>query len=293
MNPRYLIIITAFILGSCSSNQETSDAYGNFETEEIIVSSEAAGKLLEFSAQEGDMISQGQILGWVDTLFPALNIRQLEVQKTAVLSKKINIAAQIEVLKEQKKAVEINRARLEKLYRDGAATAQQLDDVKSQLRILDRQSESIRTQYTLIESELKVLDSKMDLLIEQMKRCQIVSDVKGTVLQTFARKGELTTAGKPLLKLADLSSLTLKVYISGAQMANVKIGQQVEVLIDKDEKQNQKLKGTVSWISDEAEFTPKIIQTKEERVKLVYAMKVRVPNDGRLKIGMPGEVNFK
>ncbi len=293
MNKTYLIIIATLILGSCSNKQETSDAFGNFEAEEIILSAESNGKLLQFDANEGDQLKKDQQLGLVDTIIPALNLKQLDVQKMAVNTRKLNIAAQLEVLEEQKKAILINKNRIEKMLGDGAATHQQLDDLMSKLNILDSQTESVKTQYALIESELEVLDSKKELLEERLKKCKIFSPVHGTVLQAYVEKGEMTIAGKPLVKVADLSSLYLKVYVSGAQLPGVKIGQQVEVLIDQDVKLNQKLSGTVTWISDEAEFTPKIIQTKEERVKLVYAVKVKVPNDGSVKIGMPGEVNFK
>jgi HlyD family secretion protein len=139
---------------------------------------------------------------------------------------------------------------------------------------------------------MEVIKRQIDLINEQLSKCHIISPVKGTVLETYLETGELATPGKPILKMADLSSLELKVYVSGAQLSKVKLGGEAKILIDSDAKEMQSLSGKITWISSESEFTPKIIQTKEERVKLMYAVKILVPNDGRLKIGMPGEVLF-
>jgi HlyD family secretion protein len=158
--------------------------------------------------------------------------------------------------------------------------------------VLDRQIASTNTQFQLIASEMEVIRRQMDLLDEQLAKCRIKSPTSGTVLETYLETGELATPGKPILKMADLSNLELKVYVSGAQLPQVKLGNEVKVLIDSANEEMQPLTGTISWISSEAEFTPKIIQTREERVKLMYALKVMVENDGRLKIGMPGEVEF-
>ena len=152
---------------------------------------------------------------------------------------------------------------------------------------------SLQSQKEVVYSELNTLDVQLKQINENISKCYISNPVKGTVLNRYVEKGELVIPGKPLYKIADLNELDLKVYVSGAQVPHVKIGQNVEVLIDEDEKTNASLEGIITWISDQAEFTPKIIQTKEERVNLVYAVKVKVKNDGRLKIGMPGEVNFK
>jgi len=178
------------------------------------------------------------------------------------------------------------------MKKDGAATQKQLDDINGQISIIDKQILSTKTQFTAISKEIEVLNAQAAMLHEQLKRCSVKPPITGVILETYAKQGELTAPGKPLYKIANLDNLTLKVYLSGAQLSVVKIGQTIEVLIDENESKNQTLSGIITWISSEAEFTPKIIQTKEERVKLVYAMKVSVKNDGTLKIGMPGEVIF-
>lgn len=178
------------------------------------------------------------------------------------------------------------------MFTDKAATQQQLDDINGQLNVIDKQIAATNTQFALITSEMDVTKRALDLIGEQIGKCRITSPIKGTVLETYMETGELATPGKAILKMADLSSLELKVYVSGAQLPNVKLGNEAKVLIDKGVKDMQSMPGKITWISSESEFTPKIIQTKEERVKLMYAVKITVPNDGRLKIGMPGEVDF-
>jgi HlyD family secretion protein len=178
------------------------------------------------------------------------------------------------------------------MFADKAATQQQMDDINGQLNVLDKQILATNTQFQLIASEIEVVKRQLDLFNEQLRKCQVKSPTKGTVLETYLETGELATPGKPVLKMADLSNLELKVYVSGAQLPNVKLGNEVKVLIDSGAIEMQSLSGKISWISSESEFTPKIIQTKEERVKLMYAVKIVVANDGSLKIGMPGEVVF-
>ena len=178
------------------------------------------------------------------------------------------------------------------MFAEGAATQKQLDDLTGEMNVADRQIASIQTRFIQINSELEVLEAQRAATIDQLKRCKITSPVSGIVLDTYIEQGELATPGKALYKLAPLDELTLKVYVSGAQLPQLKIGQEVQVLVDKSETENQSFGGTIIWISPQAEFTPKIIQTKEERVKLVYAVKVAVKNDGTLKIGMPGEIRL-
>ncbi len=283
----------SIVFFGCATKTQKSDAYGNFEVETTIVSSESAGKILQFNIEKGDEIEPGFVAAIIDTIQIKLKIRQIDAQKAAVISKRQSIKSQIAVLEEQKKNLRVNENRIEKMLKDGASTQKQLDDIQGQIRVIDRQVESTKTQFVAVTKELEVLDSQKLLLKDQLNRCTVKSPVPGTVLETYARLGELANPGKPLFKIADLSELELKIYISGAQLPGIKLGQQVEVLIDKGEKGYRGLNGTVAWISGEAEFTPKIIQTKEERVKLVYAVKVIVKNDGTLKIGMPGEVNWE
>ena len=292
MKIQYLLVLALVFLMSCTGDDEGSDAYGNFETEETIVSSEMAGKLISFSVELGDQVKSGDLLGVVDTCQLSLQMKQLKVQQEAVATKKVNVRAQVELLKEQMTNLEISQNRIHKLFADKAATQQQLDEVDGQMRVMEKQLESLNTQYVSINSELDVYSAQLDVVKDKLQKCFIVSPISGIVLEKYVELGELAVTGKAVVKLADMSELDLRVYVSGDQLPSIKLGQQVEVLIDEDADSNQSLTGDVSWISPEAEFTPKIIQTKEERVKLVYAVKVNVKNDGRLKIGMPGEVNF-
>jgi len=287
-----IIALSVLMLGGCKNNGPTSDAYGNFEAVETIVSSEAAGKLLAMKVKQGDKIEAGQTIAVIDTTELLLKKQQSESQLSASETKKQNVTAQINVLKEQKKNVMTTQQRISKMFTDQAATQQQMDDIGGQVNVLDRQITSTTTQFQLIGSEMNVIRRQMDLLDEQLTKCRIKSPISGTVLETYLEMGELATPGKPILKMADLSNLELKVYVSGAQLPKVKLGNEVKVLIDAGAEEMQPFTGKISWVSSEAEFTPKIIQTKEERVKLMYALKVVVANDGALKIGMPGEVVF-
>ena len=287
-----IIALSVLLLGACKNGEQTSDAYGNFEAVETIVSSEAAGKLLTMAIKQGELIEAGQLIAQIDTTELILKKQQTLAQLSASETKKQNVTAQINVLKEQRKNVVTTQDRISRMLSDQAATQQQMDDINGQVNVLDRQITSINTQYQLIASEMEVIRRQMDLLYEQLIRCRIVSPIKGTVLETYLETGELATPGKPLLKMADLSKLELKAYISGAQLPQIQIGNEVKVLIDSSNEEMQSFTGKISWIASEAEFTPKIIQTKEERVKLMYAVKVVVENDGSLKIGMPGEIVF-
>lgn len=292
MKKLQIIALVLLALGACKNGEKKSDAYGNFEAVETIVSSETAGKLLEMKVKEGDQLEPGQLIALVDTTELNLKKLQTEAQLEASQTKKQNVTAQINVLKEQRKTVAVNQQRIAKMFADKAATQQQLDDINGQMNVMDKQIAATNTQFALITSEMDVIKRSLDLLSEQLTKCRITSPIKGTVLETYVETGELATPGKPILKMADLSSLELKVYVSGAQLPNVKLGSEAKVLIDAGVKDMQSLSGKITWISSESEFTPKIIQTKEERVKLMYAVKVTVANDGRLKIGMPGEVDF-
>lgn len=292
MKRKILYFAFSILLFGCSNNAEKSDAFGNFETDPVIVSSESAGKIIQLNVEKGQKIESGFEAAIIDTVQVNLQLQQLESQKAAINSRKQSIQSQIEVFQEQKKNLQINEERIVKMLKDGAATQKQLDEIQGQINVIDKQIASTKTQFTAVGKELDVAGTQGALLIEQLHRCYIKSPVAGTILETYAEQGELTSPGKPLFKIANLDVLTLKVYVSGAQLANVKIGQTVNVLIDKTENENQTLAGKVTWISSEAEFTPKIIQTKEERVKLVYAVKIEVKNDGTLKIGMPGEISW-
>ncbi|HAQ17985.1 MAG TPA: HlyD family secretion protein [Prolixibacteraceae bacterium] len=287
-----IIVLGMLAFGACKNGEKKSDAYGNFEAVETIVSSEMAGKLLSMEVKQGDQLETDDLIAQIDTSEIILKKLQTEAQLVASETKKQNVTAQINVFKEQKKNIQTTQQRIAKMFADKAATQQQIDDINGQLNVLDKQVSATNTQFQLIASEMEVVKRQLDLFNEQLTRCQVKSPTKGTVLETYLETGELATPGKPVLKMADLSNLELKVYISGAQLSSVKLGNEVKVLIDSGAKEMQAINGKISWISSESEFTPKIIQTKEERVKLMYAVKIVVPNDGSLKIGMPGEVNF-
>ena len=293
MDLRYVIVLTLVFLMSCGDNHDRSDAYGNFETEETIVSSETAGKLIRFSIDLGDQVKQGELLAVTDTSQLSLQLSQLKAQRQSVAVKKISTRSQADVLREQIRNLKIDQDRIHKLFADNAATQKQMDDVDGQMRVLKKQLESMNTQFVSIDSEMDVLDAQLAVVQDQFHKCFISSPLSGLVMEKYVEPGEVVSPGKAVVKLGDLSELDLRVFVSGAQLPEIRLGQQVEVLIDQDRKSNQALSGKISWISPEAEFTPKIIQTKEERVKLVYAVKVKVKNDGRLKIGMPGEVRLK
>ena len=293
MKRKYLFAFAAgLLLMGCNRTGELSDAYGNFEVDDVIVSSEVSGKLLQFNLSEGDQLNAGVQVGLVDTTQLYLKKEQLEAQKSSIQSKMASIQTQIAVIKQQRANVEVDKNRVTKMLADSAATQKQMDDINGQIDVFDKQITNVRTQEVSLGKEIDVVNTQVAQIEDQLGKCHITAPISGTVLEKYKEMGELVTPGQSLFKIADLSYLNLKIYISGAQLAHVKIGQKVTVLIDNSKTTDTKLTGTITWISSEAEFTPKIIQTKEERVKLVYAVKVKVPNDGSLKIGMPGEVRF-
>ncbi|MFC1786081.1 HlyD family secretion protein [Candidatus Neomarinimicrobiota bacterium] len=216
----------------------------------------------------------------------------MKSQREAAESKIVNIQAQVAVQIQQQNNILVDKARVEKLLQDGAATTKQMDDINANLNLLYKQILATKTQENSVKKELVVYDRQLDQIDENIRKCKIVNPITGTVLNKYAETGELTGSGKTLYNIADLSEMDLRIYISGDQIPDIHLGDTVEVLIDKDKKNNRSLEGIISWIASSAEFTPKTIQTKTERVNLVYAVKVKVRNDGSLKIGMPGEVNF-
>jgi HlyD family secretion protein len=292
-NLLFAIIITFFV-SSCSDNENKSDAYGNFEAVETIVSAEANGKLLDFDIEEGQVIEKDAIVGKIDTDQLSLKISQLEAQKNATKTKFKNVFSQISVLQEQKKVNLTEKQRIEKLLKDDAATTKQLDDINGSIDVLNKQVASVEVQNSTTIQEINGIDAQVRQIQDQINKSSVINPIKGTVLTKLAEKSEIVNYGKPLYKIADLTLMDLRVYVSETQLHKISIGQKVKVLIDKDRNSNQEFEGTIQWISSKAEFTPKIIQTKEERVNLVYAVKVRVNNsNGNLKLGMPGEIIFK
>jgi len=278
---------------ACDYRSDLSDAYGNFEADDRIISAETTGKILYFNVEEGDRVRACAPLGLIDTLSFSLQQDQLERQEEAIRSKIDGIHAQIATYRQQEENVQVSFRRVENLVQTGAATLQQKDELEGQLKLIGKQIEAAKTQIASVQKELGVVQAQKNLLSDQFRRCIIVSPVSGTVLEKYLKNGELAVAGKPLFKMADLSELILRCYIDGDRLSSLRLGDEVSVLIDAAEGKTDTLTGIVSWISDEAEFTPKTIQTKKERVNRVYAVKIRVPNDGRIKMGMPGEMNIR
>lgn len=290
-NYKYILglSIMASILFSCGNDNGKADGYGNFEATEITISAENNGKLIQFDVDEGDVLKKGQFIGYIDTIPLTLKREQLEVSKAVISSKSKGVLSQIAVLNSKLKTANTNKARVENLIKDNAGTQKQLDDITGEMDVIKNQIRSVEIQNAPVVNELKSIDVQLKQIDDQIKKSKIINPENGTVLTKYAEPNEITVFGKPLYKIADLNTMQLRVYISETQLANIKIGQEVTIKID-DADAMKTYKGIVSWIASEAEFTPKIIQTKEERVALVYAVKVDVKNDGSLKIGMPAEM---
>ena len=282
------LLITISSLISCNT-YEKADGYGNFEATEITISAENNGKLLQFEAEEGKLLKKGDFVGYIDTIPLTLKKEQLLISKEIVYSKSKGILSQISVLKAELKTAKISQKRIENLLKENAGTQQQLDVINGKIDVLNQQIRSIEIQNAPVVNELKSLDIQLEQVQDQLQKSNITNPVSGTVLVKYAEPNEIVSFGKPLYKIADLTTMQLRVYVSETQLANIKIGQEIAVKIDEG-KAMKNYTGTISWIAAEAEFTPKIIQTKEERVNLVYAVKIDVKNDGSLKIGMPAEM---
>ena len=287
-----ILYITVLALFSCNKDTNEADAYGNFEATEITISSEASGKIEFLKLEEGDFLQENTLVGQIDTTQLYLNKQQLLALKNTIYSKSTNVLSQRNVLNEQLKTTLIEQNRIKNMFAESAATKRQVDEVNGKVNVLKQQMQSVATQNAPIVNEVKSIDVQVEKINDQLKKSKIINPVSGTVLAKYAEPNEITAFGKPLYKIANLNEMTLRVYFSETQLASIKVGQEVNVTID-DKDGTKPYKGKISWISSSAEFTPKIIQTKEERVNLVYAVKVKVKNDGSLKIGMPAEVSLK
>jgi len=282
----YIISITLF--WSCKKDTK-ADAYGNFEATGVTVSAQANGQLISFKVNEGDNFKKGETVGIVDTIPLYLNKQQLLANKQIIFAKSKGVLSQIAVLKAQLETANSNLNRIQNLFKVQSATKKQFDDVLGKVSVLKQQIKSIETQNTAVVNEAKSINIQLKQVEDKIKKSYLKNPVTGTVLVKYTEPGEITSFGKPLYKIADLNTMQLRVYVSENQLTNLKIGQQVTVKVDADKKMKS-YKGLITWIASEAEFTPKIIQTKEERVNLVYAVKIDVKNDGSLKIGMPAEM---
>jgi HlyD family secretion protein len=292
MKTRSLIIIAAVLLTGCKNKTEKADAFGNFEATEVIISAETNGRIMQFDPVEGVNVDKGTMIALIDTTVLHLQKAEIDAGMKGVITRISSINAQNDVLIQQIENLNINITRIGKMLKDDAATQKQYDDLTGQAAVLQKQITANNTQKISVAAELSVSNSKKASVNEQIKRCTIISPLKGTVIEKYSEAGEITASGKPLVKIANLSVIKLKVYVSGAQLGKIKTGQTCTVRIDNGEKGYSSYPGTISYISEKAEFTPKIIQTKEGRVILVYAVNIDVMNDGTLKSGMPGEAIF-
>lgn len=290
---RILYIVAAMLAVSCDSEPEF-DAQGTFEAIKVVVSSEAAGQILYFNVEEGSSVTAGATVGAIDSLQLHLQRKQLSAQLSALLGSRPDIKAQAASLREQIAKQRTERSRVDNMLRDGAATQKQLDDIEAQIRVLE--SQLTATLSTLGKNTASINDNAAALevqtaaLDDRIAKCRIASPIDGTVLVKYAEAGELAAVGKPLMKVADLNNIYLRAYFTSDQLGRLKLGDKVKVVADFGGGERYDYEGRIAWISSESEFTPKTIQTKDSRANLVYAVKIAVRNDGRLKIGLAGEV---
>lgn len=291
-----LLIGGMMLLSSCGERETEYDASGTFQADEVIISAQATGTIKQFSPGEGERVEQGQFLGWIDSTQLHLRKKQLLAQIDAILSKRPQIATQLASYRVQLENAERELKRVKNLYAAEAATQKQVDDATAQVAVIRRQIAAHRSSLDIssqgLVQETLPLTAQVEQIEDQIQDCRIINPVSGIILQQYAQQYELVTPGKPLYKVADLSVLKFRAYITGNQLPIVQLGQDVTVMIDDGAGGLKEYEGRVSWISSKAEFTPKTIQTKEERADLVYAMNVRVENDGYVKIGMYGELKF-
>lgn len=290
---RLIYFIAATLSLSCSQ-EATFDAQGTFEATEVVVSSEANGKILSLDIDEGATIDAGAVVGEIDSLQLHLQRKQLMAQQSALLGSRPDVEKQVASLREQIAKQRSELRRIENMLRDGAATQKQHDDIEAQIKILEGQLEAtlstLDKNRATIDNNVAALEAQIAALDDRISKCRITSPVSGTVLVKYAEAGELATVGKPLMKVADLNKIYLRAYFTSDQLAKIGLGDEVKVVADFGGDERYDYTGRIAWISSESEFTPKTIQTKDSRANLVYAIKIAVENDGRLKIGLAGEV---
>ncbi|HWB62905.1 MAG TPA: HlyD family efflux transporter periplasmic adaptor subunit [Chitinophagales bacterium] len=298
MKRKYLFfaIPVLALFASCNNGNSDFDAAGSFESVETIVSTEASGTIMQFNVEEGQTLNAGQQVGFIDTTQLYLRKKQLQAQIAATLSQRPDIPVQIASLEEQLNQAQINQKRAENLLRANAGTQQQLDNANSQVQVIQKQIDALQSSLSItsssLASQVTPLERQIEQVNDQLYKCRIINPIHGVVLTKYAEYHEIAMPGKALYKIAEMDTLTLRAYVDGAQYSQMKLGQKVNIRIDKGAKDYRNYTGTIYWISDKSEFTPKTIPTKDERADLVYAIKIRVVNDGYLKIGMYGEVKF-
>ena len=291
-----MICVAAMVLMGCNANRSGYDAEGYFESTEVTVSAESSGKILYFNAEEGADVEAGTLLGCIDTVQLYLTRMQLAKSAESVLKNRPDIAKQVQAMKEQLKTLEREKDRVARLLADGAATQKQMDDIESQIAVmevqLDAQETALENSVSSLDAQSSSIGMQIAQIDDKLAKCRISSPVSGTVLTKYAEAGEFVAAGRPLFKVADLDRVYLRAYVTSAQLSEIKIGQQVKVYSDYGKGYSKEYPGTVTWISSQSEFTPKNIQTDDERRNLVYAIKVAVGNDGLIKLGMYGGIVF-
>ena len=284
------------MLVGCGNNEMEYDATGTFEATEVTVAAEQSGVLMMFDVNEGDELAFGKEVGLVDTTQIWLKIQQAGATKEVYQSQKPDMEKQIAATRQQLAKAKQDQQRYKELVADGAAPSKMLDDATNQVAVLqkqlDAQISSLSTQLSTLNSQLSTVDVQVSQLQDQLQKCHIAAPIKGTVLEKYVEKGEFVATGKPLFKMANTEQMFIRAYVTSAQLKDIKVGQKAKVFADYGDGQKKEYDGTVSWISNRSEFTPKTIQTDDERADLVYALKVAIKNDGYVKIGMYGEVRF-
>lgn len=289
-----IVYITAVVLAASCGTEAEFDAQGTFEATEVVVSSEATGRILNFEVEEGMTVEANQMVGAIDSVQLHLQRKQLVAQQSALLGSLPDVKKQVAALREQIAKQNEELRRVENMLKDGAATKKQKDDIEAQIKILERQLDAtlstLDKNTSTINNNSAALEAQIAALDDRISKCRIISPIGGTVLVKYAEAGELASVGKPLMKIADLDNVYLRAYFTSDQLAKVNLGDEVKVVADFGGEERYDYTGRVAWISSESEFTPKTIQTKDSRANLVYAVKIAVENDGRLKIGLAGEV---
>jgi HlyD family secretion protein len=289
-----IVYIAAMMLAVSCGKESEFDAQGTFEATEVVISSEANGKILDFDVVEGSIVETDKPVGAIDSVQLHLQRKQLLAQHSALLGSRPDVKKQVASLREQIAKHKSELRRVENMLKDGAATQKQYDDIEAQVKILETQLDAtlstLDKNTTTINNNLLALEAQIAALDDRISKCRILSPVSGTVLVKYAQAGELATVGKPLMKVADLDKIYLRAYFTSEQLAKVNLGDEVSVVADFGGDERYNYAGRIEWISSESEFTPKSIQTKDSRANLVYAVKIAVENDGRLKIGLAGEV---
>lgn len=294
----YLTIATglAALCGSCRSDKNDFDATGSFEAVEYMISSEVAGKVDALYLEEGQQIDSGIVVIRIDSTQLALKKRQLEAQLQALQKRRPDIPVQLSSLQQQLQTAEREQERMRKLVAGNAGTRKQLDDATAAVELIRRQINAQRSSlsgsYEGADADISALYAQLQQVEDQLARCTIINPVSGTVLGRYIEQYEIAAPGKALYKIADLSTLTLRAYVSGNQLPAIRLNQSVTVSTDDGKGGFTQEKGVITWISDKAEFTPKTVQTKDERADMVYAVKIRVVNKGNLKIGMYGQIKL-